>query len=138
MATTTYLSQPASITIGGVDLTDQCSEITFTLGSNPLTSTAFGDTGERMVAGLQTVEGSITLYASYGAGEVEATLFAEVGQGDTSIVVTHGAGAISASNPEYQISNTMIADVPSAMTVGELQVYNVSFSGGSFVRDITP
>ena len=138
MATTTYLSQPHSITIGGVDLTDQCSEITFTLGSNPLTSTAFGDTGERMVAGLQTVEGSITLYASYGAGEVEATLFAEVGQGDTSIVVTHGAGAISASNPEYQISNTMIADVPSAMTVGELQVYNVSFSGGSFVRDITP
>ena len=138
MATTTYLSQPASITIGGVDLTDQCSEITFTLGSNPLTSTAFGDTGERMVAGLQTVEGSITLYASYGAGEVEATLFAEVGQGNTSIVVTHDAGAISASNPEYQISNTMIADVPSAMTVGELQVYNVSFSGGSFVRDITP
>lgn len=138
MATTTYLSQPHSITIGGVDLTDQCSEITFTLGSNPLTSTAFGDTGERMVAGLQTVEGSITLYASYGAGEVEATLFAEVGQGNTSIVVTHDAGAISASNPEYQISNTMIADVPSAMTVGELQVYNVSFSGGSFVRDITP
>jgi len=138
VATTTYLSQPNSITIGGVDLTDQCSEITFTLGSNPLTSTAFGDTGERMVAGLQTVEGSITLYASYGAGEVEATLFAEVGQGDTSIVVTHGAGAISASNPEYQISNTMIADVPSAMTVGELQIFTVSFSGGSFVRDITP
>ena len=138
MATTTYLSQPHSITIGGVDLTDQCSAITFTLGSNPLTSTAFGDTGERMVAGLQTVEGSITLYASYGAGEVEAALFAEVGQGNTSIVVTHDAGAISASNPEYQISNTMIADVPSAMTVGELQVYNVSFSGGSFVRDITP
>lgn len=138
MATTTYLSNPHSVTIGGVDLTDQCSEITFTLGSNPLTSTAFGDTGERMVAGLQTVEGSITLYASYGAGEVEATLFAEVGQGNTSIVVTHDAGAISASNPEYQISNTMIADVPSAMTVGELQVYNVSFSGGSFVRDITP
>jgi len=138
VATTTYLSQPASITIGGVDVTDQCSEITFTLGSNPLTSTAFGDTGERMVAGLQTVDGSITLFASYGAGEVEATLFAEVGQGDTSIVVTHGAGAISASNPEYQISNTMIADVPSAMTVGQLQVYNVSFSGGSFVRDITP
>jgi hypothetical protein len=138
VATTTYLSQPASITIGGVDLTDQCSSITFTLGSNPLTSTAFGDTGERMVAGLQTVEGSITLFASYGAGEVEATLFAEVGQGDTSIVVTHGPGAISASNPEYQISNTMIADVPTAMTVGELQVYEVSFSGGSFLRDITP
>ncbi len=137
MATTTYLSQPHSITIGGVDLTDQCSSITFTLGNNPLTSTAFGDTGERMVAGLQTVEGSITLYASYGAGEVEATLNAEVGQGDTVIVVTHAAGAISASNPEYTITNTMIANVPTAQTVGELQVYEVAFSGGSWVRDVT-
>jgi hypothetical protein len=137
VATTTYLSQPHSITIGGVDLTDQCSSITFTLGNNPLTSTAFGDTGERMVAGLQTVEGSITLYASYGAGEVEATLNAEVGQGDTVIVVTHAAGAISASNPEYTITNTMIANVPTAQTVGELQVYEVAFSGGSWVRDVT-
>jgi hypothetical protein len=138
VATTTYLSQPHSITIGGVDLTDQCSSITFTLGSNPLTSTAFGDTGERMVAGLQTVDGSITLYASYGAGEVEATLNAEVGQGDTVIVVKVAAGAISASNPEYTITNTMLPDVPTAMTVGELQVYEVSFSGGTWVRDITP
>ncbi len=138
MATTTYLSQPNSITIGGVDLTDQCSAITFTLGSNPLTSTAFGDLGERMVPGLQTVEGSITLYASYGAGEVEATLFAEAGQGDTTIVIKVAAGAISASNPEYTITNTMLPDVPAAMTVGELQVYEVAFSGGSWVRDVTP
>jgi hypothetical protein len=121
-----------------VDLTDQCSAITFTLGNNPLTSTAFGDTGERMVPGLQTVEGSITLYASYGAGEVEATLNDEVGVGDTVIKVTHAAGAISASNPEYTITNTMIANVPTAQTVGELQVYEVSFSGGTWVRDITP
>jgi len=138
VATTTYLSQTHSITIGGVDLTDQCSAITFTLGSNALTSTAFGDLGERMVAGLQTVDGSITLYASYGAGEVEATLNAEVGQGDTTIVVTHGAGAISASNPEYTITNTMLPDVPTALQQGELQVYEVSFSGGTWARDITP
>ena len=138
MATTTYLSQPHSITIGGVDVTDQCSAITFTLGNNPLTSTAFGDTGERMVPGLQTVDGSITLYASYGSAEVEATLNAEVGQGDTVIVVTHAAGAISASNPEYTITNTMVPNVPTAQTVGELQIYEVSFSGGTWARDITP
>jgi hypothetical protein len=138
VATTTYLSQPASITIGSVDVTDQCSSITFTLGSNPLTSTAFGDLGERMVPGLQTVDGSVTLYASYGAGEVEAVLNAEVGQGDTTIVVTHAAGALSASNPEYTITNTMIADIPTAQTVGELQIYEVSFSAGTWARDITP
>lgn len=138
MATTTYLSQPNSITIGGVDLTDQCSAITFTLGNAALTSTAFGDTGERMVPGLQTVDGSITLYASYGAGEVEATLISVVGLGNTTIVVKHAAGAISASNPEYTITNTFINEIPTAQTVGELQIYEVSFSAGTWARDITP
>lgn len=138
MATTTYLSQPNSLTIAGTDLTDQASSISFTLGNNPLTSTAFGDLGERMVPGLQTVEGTITLYASYGATEVEGILAGEVGLGDTVIVVKKDAGAIGASNPEWTISNTMIANNAYAYTVGELQVFEVSFSGGTWVRDITP
>ena len=138
MAATTYLSQPASITIGGVQLSDQCSAISFTLGQNPLTSTAFGDAGERMVGGLQTVDGTITLYADYGAGSVEATLAAEIGQGDTAIVVRKDAGAVAADNPEWTISDTMIANYPVSYTVGELQVFEISFTGGTWVRDITP
>jgi hypothetical protein len=138
MATTTYLSQPSELKIATVDLTDQASSVSFTLGSNPLTSTAFGDLGERMVPGLQTVEGTITLYVSYGATEVEGVIAGEVGQGDTTIVVKKDAGAISASNPEWTISNTMIANYPITYTVGELQVMEVSFSGGTWVRDVTP
>lgn len=138
MATTTYLSQPSELKIATVDLTDQASSVTLTLGNNPLTSTAFGDTGERMVPGLQTVEGTITLYVSYGATEVEGVIAGEVGQGDTTIVVKKDAGAISASNPEWTISNTMIANYPITYTVGELQVMEVSFSGGTWVRDVTP
>jgi hypothetical protein len=138
MATTTYLSQPHQLTIGGHDLTDQASAVSFTLGSNPLTSTAFGDLGERMVPGLQTVEGSITLYVSYGATEVEGVIADEVGLGTTSIVVVKGSGAVSASNPTWTISNTMIANYPITYTVGELQVMEVSFSGGTWLRDVTP
>jgi len=138
MATTTYLSQPAELKIATVDLTDQASSISFTLGSNPLTSTAFGDLGERMVPGLQTVEGTITLYVSYGATEVEGVIAGEIGQGDTTIVVKKGSGAIAADNPEWTISNTMIANYPITYTVGELQVMEISFSGGTWVRDITP
>jgi hypothetical protein len=138
MATTTYLSQPGVITVATVDLRDQCSAISFTLGQEPLTSTAFGDTGQRMVGGLQTVEGTLTLYMSYGASEVEATIFGEVGQGDTTIVVKKDDAVVSASNPEWTISNTMIANYPITYSVGELQVMEVSFEGGSFVRDVTP
>ena len=138
MATTTYLSQPAELKIATVDLTDQASSISFTLGNNPLTSTAFGDLGERMVPGLQTVEGTITLYMSYGASEVEGVIAGQVGLGTTTIVVKKGSGAIAADNPEWTISNTMIANYPITYTVGELQVMEVSFSGGTWVRDVTP
>jgi len=138
MATTTYLSQPGSITVASVDLTDQASAATLTIGQDSLTSTAFGDTGQRMVGGLQSVEGSLTLYASYGADEVEATIAGQVGLGTTTIVIKKDAGAISATNPEWTISNTMIADMPIAFSVGELQVIEVAFTGGTWVRDITP
>lgn len=138
MATTTYLSQPSELKIASTDLTDQASSVSFTLGSNPLTSTAFGDLGERMVPGLQTVEGSITLYASYGATEVEGVLAGQVGLGTTTIEVVKGSGALSASNPSWTISNTMIANYPITYTVGELQVMEISFSGGTWVRDVTP
>lgn len=138
MATTTYLSQPGVLTVATVDLKDQASKVDFTLGNAPLVSTAFGDTGSRAVPGLQTVEGSLTLYASYGASEVEATIAAVVGLGTTTIVIKKDAGAIAADNPEWTISNTMIADYPISYNVGELQVIEVAFSGGTWVRDITP
>ena len=134
---TTYLSQPASLSIGGGQLADQCSAVTLTLGQASLESTAFGDTGQRMVGGLQTVSGTITLYVDYGSNSVEATVAAELGQGDTSIIIRKDAGAPAADNPEWLISNTMIADYPVTYTVGELQVMEVSFEGGTWVRDVT-
>jgi hypothetical protein len=111
--------------------------VTLTLGNAPLVSTAFGDTGERMVGGLQTVEGTITLYVDYGANSVENTVAAELGAGDTAIIIRKDAGAPSASNPEWTISDTMIANYPVTYTVGELQVMEVAFSGGTWVRDVT-
>ncbi len=138
MATTTYLSQPEVLTVDTVDLVDQCSSISFTLGYASLDRTAFGDTGSQMTAGLQTVSGTMTFYVDYGASGVEATIAAALGLGTTDIVVKKSSGAIAADNPEWTISNTMIADAPITYTVGELQVMEVSFEGGTWVRDVTP
>jgi len=136
MATTTYLSQPAVMTINTTDLTDQCKEISFIVGNNSLVSTAFGDTGEKHVAGLQTVSGKLTMYGEYGVSSVEATLYAQVGLGTTTIVVRKAIGALSVSNPEYTISNTMIASFDVDHKVGELQIFDVSFEGGTWARAI--
>lgn len=135
MATTTYLSNPNLVSVNAVDLTDNCSSVSLTLGQASLDATAFGATGLSMTGGLQTVSGTLTLFAAYGAGDVEATIYSQVGLGTTSIIVQKGATA-SATNPKWTITNCMIADYPIEMTVGELQIMTVNFEAGTWVRAI--
>lgn len=140
MATTTFLSNATvNITQGATsyDVSDQCTALTLTIGQDELESTAFGDTGHKYVGGLQSVEVSMTLFLSYGTGEVEAMLAAAVGQGSTTIVVSPSGLTESASNPEYTIANCMLANAPViSSTVGELASVDLTFVGGTWVRDI--
>ena len=143
MPTSTYLTNPTvnlSPTTGGaaVDLTDQCRSATITLGVDSLESTAFGDTGHRFVPGLQTVAVDLEMYLSYGAGEVEATLSANLGTGTTQLVISPSGTTESASNPEYTIINMQLVNfTPIAGAVGELSMVTASFVGGTYARDIT-
>jgi hypothetical protein len=143
MATSTYLTNPTvnlAPTTGGVavDLTDQCRSATITLGVDSLESTAFGDTGHRFVPGLQTVAVELEMYLSYGAGEVEATLSANLGTGTTQLVISPSGTTESASNPEYTIINMQLVNfTPIAGAVGELSMVTASFVGGTYARDIT-
>ena len=140
MATTktVYLSNP-SVTIGSVDCTQNTSAATLEVGFDSLESTTFGDTGRRYTAGLEMVNVTLTMFQNYGASEVEVTLFDEVGEGDTTLIIAPAAGAESAANPIYTISNAMLASfTPIVTAVGELSQVSVTFTGGTFARDITP
>jgi hypothetical protein len=122
-----------------VDLTDQCRSATITLGYDSLESTAFGDTGHRFVPGLQSVAVELEMFLSYGAGEVEATLFANLGTGTTSLVISPSGLTEGPSNPEYTIINMQLVNfTPISGAVGELSMVTASFVGGTYVRDITP
>lgn len=144
MPTSTYLTNPTvnlAPTTGGalVDLTDQCRSATVTLGVDSLESTAFGDTGHRFVPGLQTVSVELEMYLSYGTGEVEATLFANLGTGTTTLVISPSGLSETASNPEFTIINMQLVDyTPITGSVGELSMITASFIGGTYTRDITP
>jgi hypothetical protein len=94
MATSTFLSNATiSITQDATttDLSDQGNACTVTVGFEPLTVTAFGDTGTRMTQGLQTVDVSIDFFLSYGATEVEAILASCLGKGTTTLPSRHQA-----------------------------------------------
>ena len=135
---TVYLSNP-TVTIGGVDVTQNTSAASLEIGYDSLESTTFGDTGHRFVSGLQMVNVTLTMFMNYGTGEIEATLFDQVGDGTTTLVISPAGAAESASNPEYTISNAMLASfTPIVTTVAELSQVSVSYVGGTWVRDVTP
>lgn len=142
MATSTFLSNATINITQGVtttDLSDQANQVTITVGQDPLESTAFGDTGHKFVGGLQSVEVSITFFLSYGSAEVEAILASCVGTGTTTLVISPSGTSESATNPEYTIANCMLASfTPVNSTVGELATVEAVFTGGTWVRDVTP
>jgi hypothetical protein len=141
MATTTFLSNATiNITQGmtTTDLSDQANAVSVMIGQDSLESTAFGDTGHRFTGGLQNVEVSMTLFLSYGAAEVEAILASCVGTGTTTLVISPSGTTESATNPEYTITNCMLSDfTPINSTVGELATVEVTFTGGTWARDVT-
>ena len=135
---TVYLSNP-TVFISTVDVTQNTSAASLEIGFDALESTTFGDTGHRFVSGLQMVNVTLTMFQNYGAGEIEATLFDQVGDGTTTLVISPSGASESASNPEYTISNAMLASfTPIVTTVAELSQVSVSYVGGTWVRDITP
>ena len=80
----------------------------------------------------------MTLFLSYGTGEVEAMLAAAVGQGSTTLVISPSGTTESASNPEYTIQGAMISSAPVInSTVGELAQVDLTWVGGTWARDIT-
>ena len=141
MATTTFLSNATiNITQGATttDLSDQANACSITIGQDSLESTAFGDTGHRFTGGLQSVEVAITFFLSYGSAEVEAILASCVGTGTTVLTISPSGATESATNPEYVITNAMLANfTPINSTVGELATVEANFTGGTWVRDIT-
>ena len=140
MATTTFLSNATiGITQGATttDLSDQANACSITIGQDSLESTAFGDTGHRFTGGLQSVEVAITFFLSYGATEVEAILASCVGTGTTILTISPSGATESATNPEYVITNAMLASfTPINSTVGELATVEATFTGGTWVRDV--
>lgn len=134
----TFLGGVATLTIGGHDFASQCTAFSCELGYDSLEVTTFGAVGHNNAPGLQSVSGSATLFASYGATEVEGILAGLVGAGTTDIVFKKGSGAIAADNPEITITDTQIAVLPYSYTVGEMQTFEITWAGGSYVRDTTP
>ena len=141
MATSTFLSG-ATCTItpsGGTayDVSDQLSKCEVMVGFELLESTSLADTGRQATKGLQSVAVNLDLYLSYGVGEIETLLAAIVAAGSCTIVVSPSGTTEGPSNPEYTISTCTLDAAPVIMSsIGTLAVASISFTNGTWARDI--
>ena len=131
-ATSTYLSN-AVVTIGGVDLTGQCSSATLTRVIEALESTNMSNTARTFVGGLENSSLVVDLYNSTAASSTYASLKALVG---TAVTVTVKAKdtATSATNPVHTLTGSYMSTLPVVVShLGALDVMGgVTFQGGAY------
>jgi len=141
MATSTYLSNPV-VLIGATsasttDISDQVSACTVNYIVEALEDTAFGSTARTNTAGLQSNSATLTLYASFAASESYALLSVLVGT-KCYIKVTPVAGANTATNPGFELTNTFLSALPVInANLGELATYDIELMGGAYTVDVT-
>jgi len=138
MATSTYLSNPASVKVGGVDLTDQCTAAVMTVVFDTLEETTFGSLARTYVKGLENNTCTLTLFNSYASAETYVTLLGLVGT-QVTVEIKPSNAAISATNPVLTLTSTFMPNLPVAnMSLGELSTVDIEFTGGTFSQDVTP
>lgn len=138
MPTSTYLSNPASVKVGSVELGDQCTAAVMTVVYDTLEETTFGSLARTYVKGLENNTCTLTLFNSYATSETYATLLALVGT-QVTVEIKPSSAAISATNPVLTLTSTFMPELPVAnMALGELSTIDIEFTGGTFSQDVTP
>ena len=130
-ANNVYLSNLV-VTVNSVALTGFATSATLTRTITSADTTVFGQTARTYQATLEDNELTVTLYMTYGASEVYATLKDLVGT-QTTVKVKPGSGTTSATNPEYTLTNTYLEALPVLNAqLGEISSVDITFKGGSY------
>lgn len=131
MATSTYLSNPV-VTVNSVALTGFCTSAVFERVQESIEVTSFGETSRSYNTGLANNTLTLTLYMTYGASEVWATLKGLVGT-TTTVSVRPTSAVASATNPTLTLTGAYLETLPAMnAALGERSSIDVVFTGGVF------
>lgn len=122
-----HVLKDAFISVDGVDLSDHCSSVTVESTFDEQDATGFGATYKEILQGLG--DGTITLSVlqDYDAGSVDATLWPLSQSGNTfAVIVRADSGAVSATNPQFDMTGVLLSYNPIAGSVGETNTTDVT------------
>ena len=131
MATSTYLSNP-TVTVNSVALTGFATAATLERTNTAADTTVFGNTARVYSATIEDNTLTVTLFMTYGASEVYATLATLVGT-STTVSVKPTSAATSATNPSFQLVGAYLETLPVLQaTLGEISSIDITFRGGVY------
>ena len=139
----THYVNPGSVTVNGVALADHAYSCTIETTADELDATTFQSPFKITKPGVPDASITIGFYQDFAAGSVDATIFPLVGSSTTfAVAVKSAAGAISATNPEWQLAAALCFSYnPIAGSMGEMSSTEVTFKNAGttgLVRDVTP
>lgn len=130
------------ILVNAVDMSDHVDQVTIETSRDEVDSTAFQSAFKETLAGLGDASITMEFQQDFAAGEVDATLW-PLSTSDVAfpVWIKPTTAAISATNPQYQMSCLLFNYSPLDGAVGELAKTSVTFKNASaagLVRDVTP
>jgi hypothetical protein len=124
----------AVVTVNSVVLSEYANSVTLTYEVDSVETTGMSNTAHQFTSGLQNNSLEVAFMQDFAATKVEATLFPLVGT-QTTVKVKAASGNVSATNPEYTLTNCFLAShTPVAGSVGELAMTTVTFTGGALTK----
>lgn len=106
----------------GTDLSDHVTGMTLTYDADAVEDTAGGDTTHLFLGGLKNYTLTVNLAQDLASGDVDSTLFSQVGTAQTVTVRNIKGTSVGATNPNYTGSMLLRSYPPIGATVGEKAV----------------
>jgi len=130
-----FVATDVKVLINGLNLSDHIAQVSLEQTSDEIETTAFGtEWRQRIGGGLKDASISIDFHQDFGAGSVDATLSPLFGSIAT-VVVTPTSGSVSATNPSFTGTFSVVQYSPVASSVGDLATLSVSWpSAGTVTR----
>ena len=124
----------ATLTIGGVDLSDKMTSASLEISYDDVETTAFGDAVRTRIAGLGDATLNITFNQDFAASEVDATLNGLVGTA-TAFVFKPTDAVVGSTNPSESGSVFVNSYTPISAEAGTLSTFSVSWpTSGTITR----
>lgn len=130
-----FVATDVKVLINNINLSDHIAQVSLEQTSDEIETTAFGtEWRQRVGGGLKDASISIDFHQDFGASSVDATLSPLFGSIAT-VVVTPTSGSVSATNPSFTGTFSVVQYSPVASSVGDLATLSVSWpSAGTVTR----